>query len=436
MGDSDRSMPTAYLGSLDAEAKWRDPTLASLPALRDAQAERIVAALDELQFVLCGEGDLLLTASPLQPGHGELAASLGLRFAHATLPREGEALPADVLARLSGARPSPWAVVPGLEAACARLGIAASLPKAEVVQRVNSKSFSHALARSMGLFGAGMLVRSEAELVCEVRRLLADGKCVVKDPFGVSGKGAQVLGAGAELERLAAHLGRQVEAGKRVELLVQPLYERAADFSCHFEVDTGGLASLHGVQAMSNDGLAFSSVGPASPELLAVLERERYWGVMEQVARALASEGYRGPVCVDSMVLRDGTLVPLLEINARKSMGLLNLRLGARVNDGLRSHLGQVGLTLRRQVSFEELLNAMRRDGLLYDGTREGLLPLGGGGLVANLPLLDGAPGGAVRGRIYVSAMSRDEAGAARLNEALAPCLASLGVQVTRRARA
>lgn len=430
-------LPALHFGPFNAEASWRDLALASLPEVKDSQAQRIVAAMDELQLVLCAEGDVLLTAAPLQPGHREHAASLGLCFTHATLPRDGEALPEDVAARLRGARPSPWAVVPGLEAVCARLGVAWDLPGVEVVRRVNSKSFSHALATALGLHGAGRLVRSVGELEDEARRLLAEGPCLVKDPFGVSGKGAQALRAGAELERLAAYLGRQVEAGKRVELLVQPLHDRAVDFSCHFEVGGTGLAHLYGAQLMDNDGLAFSAVRPAPPELMALLEREGYWRTMEDIARALAREGYHGPVCVDSMRLRGGAFVPLLEINARKSMGLLNHRLSAWAGRGLRSHLGQVGLTLRSRVSFEALLEALRRDGLLYDGEREGLLPLGGGTVVANLPLLDEAPGrGAVRGRLYVAALVRDGAGAARLHEALVPCLASLGVEVTGRRHA
>jgi hypothetical protein len=427
-------MPTLYLGPFNAEAAWREPDLASLPEVKDSQAQRIIAALDELQFVFCEEGDVLLTASPLCSGHREYVEALGFRFAHAVLPGDGEALPESVSARLVGARPSPYAVVPGLEAVCRRLGVVWECPPIEVVQKVNSKSYSHGLALALGLFGAGRRVCSVAELREEVHRLLSQGPCLVKDPFGVSGKGALLLRGGGELERLALYLERQVAAGRRVELLVQPLYDKAEDFSCHFEVDGTGLRHLYGAQLMDNEGLAFSSVRPVPAGLSALLEREGYWRTMEQVARALAREGYRGPVCVDSMRLRDGTLVPLLEINARKSMGLLNHRLNAWVGGGLRSHLGSVNLTLRRRVDFAHLLEALRRDGLLYDGTREGLLPLGGNAVVANLPLLDEASArGSVRGRLYVAALVPDENAAARLHEALVPCLASVGVDVTGR---
>ncbi|MFD1906532.1 hypothetical protein ACFSQ7_25010 [Paenibacillus rhizoplanae] len=53
-----------------------------------------------------------------------------------------------------------------------------------------------------------------------------------------------------------------------------------------------------------------------------VLERAGYFDVMIQVANDLFKDGYFGPVCIDSMVLKDGTLVPIVEINARKIYGI------------------------------------------------------------------------------------------------------------------
>lgn len=423
---------TVHFGSLNAEAAWRDPSAASLPEIKDGQAQRIVAVLDEIQFGLCQDGDVLLAAHEMIPSHREYVASLGFRFAHG---RVDEALPPEVASRLAGARPSPYAVVPGLDALCARWGVVGELPPVEVVRRVNSKTYSHQLASSLALFGAGCLVRSIEELSTEGSRLLSQGSFILKDPFGVSGKGALVVRAQAELDRVLAHLKKQADAGRFIEFLVQPLYDRVTDFSCHFEVTRAGLRR-YGVQVMDNDGLAFSSVRPAPADLEECLERLGQWRVMEQVAQALAAEGYHGPVCVDAMLLRDGTLVPLLEINARKSMGLINLRLQERVGNGLHSHLGLLNLSLRRRVTFDELLDALRRQGLLYDGTRPGLLPLSGNAVVANLPADGGeALGPGVKGRLYVAAMAPDAGAAAQLLDALGGCLEALGANVLRRPR-
>jgi hypothetical protein len=423
---------TVHFGPFNAEAAWRDPSAASLPEVKDSQAQRIVAVLDELQFALCEDGDVLLTAQEMLPSHREYLASLGFRFAHG---RASESPPPEISSRLAGARPSPYAVVPGLDTLCARWGVTGDLPPVEVVRKVNSKTYSHHLASSLSLFGAGCLVRSLDALSAEGSRLLSQGSFIVKDPFGVSGKGALIIRAQAELDRVLAHLKRQAEAGRFIEFLVQPVYDRVTDFSCHFEVTRAGL-HRYGAQVMDNDGLAFAGVRPAPAELEERLERLGQWRVVEQVARALAADGYHGPVCIDAMLLRNGMLVPLLEINARKSMGLINHHLQERIGNGLRSHLGFLTLALRRRVTLDELLDALRRQGLLYDGARPGLLPLSGNAVMANLTAAEGeALGPGVRGRLYVAAMALEQAAAARLLDALGPCLEALGVDVPRRPR-
>ena len=433
-------MLTVHFGAFNAEAAWRDPAAASLPEVQDRQAQRVVEAMEEVQFALCGDGDVLLTAREMVPGHREYLASAGFRFEEA---RAG---------RWPGARASPYAVVPGVEEICSRCELAADLPPVEVARKVNSKVYSNGLAAALELSGVGEVVRSVEELSASE---LARGPCIVKDPFGVSGKGSLIVRARSELERLLVHLERQRAAERFIELLVQPLYERATDFSCHFEVTREGWRPI-GVQVMENEGLAFAAVRPAPRELLELLEAKGQWRVMERVAGALRRDGYRGPACVDAMVLRDGTLVPLLEINARKSMGLINLRLQERT--GLSSHLSTMNLSFQRAVAFDEVLGALRRAGLLYEGgSRVGVLPLSGHAVMANLPghdgdTRDGDPrrGGAAqaaetnrgaadpvplraRGRLYLAALAADQAEADRLIGAVAACLETLGITAPRR---
>lgn len=419
-------MTTVHFGAFNAEAAWRDPAAASLPEVQDRQAQRVVEAMEEVQFALCAGGDVLLTARGMVPSHREYLASAGFRFEHA---REG---------RWPGASASPYAVVPGVEETCARHELAADLPPVEVARKVNSKVYSHGLAVGLELFGAGEVVRSVEELSASE---LARGPCIVKDPFGVSGRGSLIVRARSELERLLVHLERQRAAERSIELLVQPLYERATDFSCHFEVTRDGWRAI-GVQVMENEGLAFAAVRPAPRELVEWLDARGQWKVMERVAGALARDGYRGPVCVDAMVLRDGTMVPLLEINARKSMGLINLRLQERAGaHGLNSHLSMLGLSFQRAVTFDEVLGALRRDGLLYEGgARPGVLPLSANAMIANLPAAGAVSGDTppnplrARGRLYLAAMAADQAEANRLIGAVTACLGALGVSAPKRA--
>jgi hypothetical protein len=100
-----------------------------------------------------------------------------------------------------------------------------------------------------------------------------------------------------------------------------------------------------------------------------------------EVARRAFAEGYHGPLSVDAMVLADGSLIPVLEVNARVSLGRLALRLDRVLGTGpLRCHLWQVEPTVPPGTSVGQLLAVLRRDNLLHrEGSGAGCVVLGGG---------------------------------------------------------
>jgi hypothetical protein len=230
-----------------------------------------------------------------------------------------------------------------------RLDWTDGVPAADVVAEVNSKTWSNELAVELGLPGAGAVVRSVEELTAAV-----DGTVVVKDPYGVSGRAMLEVGTPGVLRAVTRTLARQ---NRRIELLVQPKFDKRLDFSGHLEVFRDGRWEFLGVQAMNNRGFRHIGSAPASDELLDLVERSGYVEVLGSVAKAVSTAGYWGPVGVDSMVLADGTVVPILEINARRSLGLLSLRLERRM-PGFR--LWQLELRVAEGQGVDDVIGAVQ----------------------------------------------------------------------------
>jgi hypothetical protein len=368
-------LTAAHLGTFDAERWWRPADLAELPSMASGSAAE---AMDELLAGFCEPGDLLLTRYPIALEICDGLAACGICFDNYALSGEGtvESLTlrdfhaVELVARRD--RLDPYAVLPDTVALAARLQWTDQLPPLNVVVEANSKTWSNALVQRLGLPGAGRVVRSVEELTEAV-----DGPSVVKDPFGVSGRATLEVGTPGVLSAIARTLSRQ---GKRIELVVQPKYDKVADFSGHVEVGRDGSWRMLGVQSMHNRGFRHIGSGPPSAELLASLDG--YEDVLAEVAKALIGVGYWGPVGVDSMLLADGTLVPILEINARRSLGLLCMVLGARV--GLPCRLWQVEVKVSAGQGIGTLASALRRAGALYDGSsRPGVVLLSGSALAA-----------------------------------------------------
>ncbi|MFD1905309.1 hypothetical protein ACFSQ7_16495 [Paenibacillus rhizoplanae] len=152
---------------------------------------------------------------------------------------------------------------------------------------------------------------------------------------------------------------------KRIRFVLEPLLDRETDFSCQFQIDPEGRITLLSVQQLVNQGFAFGESHSPQPSLLDKLDKEGYWETMHSIGRELYSDGYYGEVCVDSMQLRDGSLAPLVEINARKSMSLIKHHVDRRFKqEGMHTCLIQVPLAAKGKVHYEELLERMEETGI------------------------------------------------------------------------
>jgi hypothetical protein len=168
-----------------------------------------------------------------------------------------------------------------------------------------------------------------------------------------------------------------------------------------------------GLQKMHNQQLAYHGSSPLDVEQAGMLERGGYFLQMEAVAGCLYMEGYWGDVCIDSMLLEDGSVVPVVEINARESMGLLNYHLDQLfAQDGLRSYFTFLSVGHPGPFDFGNLLEILDQAGLLFTCKRaRGILPLSASTLTINLnqPIPTKLPSSMRKGRFYFSIVARPE---------------------------
>lgn len=194
----------------------------------------------------------------------------------------------------------------------------------ELVARVNSKLWSHALEVEMGWVLPGARVVHTPEELSEAAaraRPGADDKWVVKSPYGFAAR-ERVLGRGPRVE------GAQgVWAFKRLArgepLIFQPWLEVVREYGVVVEVAADGAHRLLGVSDLRTNG-AGTGVGyvlgrPPEPRRMRELEE-----TAAIVCERLRAEGYAGPAGFDALE-HAGGLHPLLEVNARYTMGFVAL---------------------------------------------------------------------------------------------------------------
>ncbi|WP_340021258.1 hypothetical protein MHI24_19905 [Paenibacillus sp. FSL K6-1096] len=441
-----------HCGSLESERYWREEDLAALPSIPDRKAMAVVQAMDELLFVFCGDGDVLLTRHGMDKAQYDYLHSLGYSFktnkGPLTLGTEApdnaqEALNVfELLGRMEagqepdriipeGALLEPFAVLPGTHEAIRRYKLLPALPDEQTARRVNTKTYSTAMRDRVGLPNIAHIVESRDELLAAGESLLEQGSFLIKDEYGVSGKGNQLVDSERVLRRIAGYLESSRNQDKRVRFVLEPLLDRETDFSCQFHIDPEGRVSILSVQQLVNQGFAFGESHSPEPLLVEKLDREGYWETMHSIGRELYKDGYYGDVCVDSMLLRDGSLAPLVEINARKSMSLIKHQVDRRFRqEGMHTCLLQVPVATLGAVRYEELLERLAEEAVLFSREKgEGIIPLTSGTLQ---PLDSSRSSGSAKGKLYAALAYRSEDSKSRFTRTLDESLLRTGYTILR----
>jgi hypothetical protein len=219
---------------------------------------------------------------------------------------------------------TPWGWTPSAVAAGERAGAVVPSVPLDVVARVNSKLWSHALEIELGVALPGAALASTIE---ELREAIAracpapDDKWVVKSPYGFAARD-RVLGRGPVLEEAQGRWClRRMARGET--LIFQPWLAVVREYGVVAEVKDDGSFDLVGVSDLQTNGAGTGTgyVLGRRPTPARMRELER---VAALVCARLFAEGYTGPVGIDALE-HAGGLHPLLEINARYTMGFVAL---------------------------------------------------------------------------------------------------------------
>jgi hypothetical protein len=261
---------------------------------------------------LARKGDALLISEPWSEA---LKSEARQREVELISPKLSTRLPTHLF--------TPWGWTPSAVAAGEQCGavVLQSIPFTTIA-RVNSKLWSHALEVELGWEQPGAASASNFDELRErISRACpgAGDKWVIKSPFGFAARD-RVLGRGASLEGAQARwCERRFEKGET--LIFQPWLAVVREYGIVMEISPEGDCDIRGISDLQTNGAGTGKgyILGRSPSPHRVAELEKIAGI---VGKRLFKEGYFGPVGIDALE-HSGGLHPLLEINARYTMGFV-----------------------------------------------------------------------------------------------------------------
>jgi hypothetical protein len=126
----------------------------------------------------------------------------------------------------------------------------------------------------------------------------------------------------------AAWVRRRFELGEI--LLFQPWLKVSREYGIVMEVHPGGNYRIHGISDLQTNG-AGTGTGYLLGRQIEPHRMQQLEQIAEQVAMRLFAGGYYGPVGIDALEHSEG-LLPLLEINARYTMGFIAVAVERSIN--------------------------------------------------------------------------------------------------------
>lgn len=241
---------------------------------------------------------------------------------------------------LQQAEPDPWGWSAAVRSQYLQIGIdARRLPTDEQLQRwrmMSHRRTGAAVARRLRQMMPGLAMPEpavEAGSVDELRRAIARfGQAMVKAPWSCSGRGvASTLGLGMEQ---AVRMGSDA-IRKQGSVMVEPLMDKVLDFAKIYEC-AGGRCECLGTSVFATDAMGHYTGNVLAPEAdrlarvgeaYPLSELERVAEALRQIIEEEIACAYDGVVGVDMLVDKQGVLQPVVEINLRKTMGYVALRL-------------------------------------------------------------------------------------------------------------
>ena len=388
-----------YAAKMDAERFWEPVNIARLPGVKNKKLNNIVTMMDELSYVFCNEEDIVLTTLPMDKVHLKYLTSIGFHFENIStfddpaIAQENEFRDQwEIIGNLGkNIVLSTYAVTDAYKELAKVKQWEYDVPDMICIKRVNSKKYSTLLAKELGFCQYSEIASSAEEFQTHTRSIFEKyGHVMVKEEFGVSGKGNYKISQEGILKRLQKEVEKQETLGRTISFIIEPCFEVKQDFSTQLYLDKKGTVEIISTQIVLNDQFKYGGSVSIDEEFRGKLIELNYYDILKKAVARLGEDGYFGDVCIDSMILKDGTLVPIVEINARKSMSLTKYNLDKRFlkKDTDRSVFFYVDCTIPANLKFEDILKRLEKEGLLYTLQKGmGVIPLTANTLTINAML-------------------------------------------------
>ena len=321
-----------WLFNIGLEAYWNGEQA----TIKDAKGDVVVNHMEEMNLLITRPQDIMILRTKPDEAYLKELEARGFTLPTIVTPSvedetrgisylvtEDEALIVQIKELLSDTEDKifvPYGVTTIEENIARQLGLTLFGSPNDINKAINDKIFSRKFALEHGMaVSAGEIVSSLEEL----EKVAADylgkyGRIIIKEPCGASGKGLWIVDSERKLKTTMMVIKRFFKDATDRQWLVEQWCDKLCDLNYQVYVGMDGTVEVFSIkEQLCNDVVYIGSVMP--PRFSKELQEECV-RCGEIIGKGLHEMGYVGILGIDAMILKDGTLIPIIEINGRHTL--------------------------------------------------------------------------------------------------------------------
>ena len=321
-----------WLCNIGAEQYWHPQP----KGVADREEDRIVNRIEEMNLLLCRTQDVLILREQPDLAYLSELRRLGFEIPQiltvaapdfytpiSELVLKDETVLEALRERTKTQEPvyfMPYAVTKLEEEIALACGMTLIGSSPELAARVNDKIFNKRMAEELGFpVCKGVVCKSIDELRAHYPALSAGvNKIILKEPYAASGKGLYMIETDAQFNALAARLSRFANRRPEHEWILEQWLEKSADVNVQICIGEDGAVDVFSIKQQILNGTVY--VGSQMPARLEAETIAAFAAYGHAIGNYLHKLGFRGIAGIDSIITKDGVVIPIIEINGRLTL--------------------------------------------------------------------------------------------------------------------
>lgn len=239
-------------------------------------------------------------------------------------------------------------------------------------KEINDKIYARQIAQELGfLTSNGYVCKTQDEITKAYYELSQQyKKIIIKMPCNASGKGMWIVEDESRFKTIQRIISRYSRDSKEQMWLVEGWLEKEMDFNCQLFVSKLGDVEVFSIKEQVTTDTVY--VGSVFPPRMTEEQKKMIYECGMKIGKYLYEHSYSGVFGVDGLIMKNGSVVPIIEINGRFTLSSYVLFF-ERLFPQIQFYSFYKRFSAKQSFSYEDIVSSLKENNLFMNEHGKGI---------------------------------------------------------------